>query len=162
MGTRGISVVVGADVEEIIAALNKALASEWLAYVQYYSSSAMVRGILANVAKGEFDGHADDELEHAGLDTARIIQLGGIPLTSPDQWLQQSPVTHIEETDVATLLRQTIAGEQAAITTYQRLVDMTRGKDEVTYQMVSDILADEVEHEEDLQRLLEDLKLGNV
>ena len=34
---------------------------------------------------------------------------------------------------------------------------MTRNKDIVTYDMVSQILADEVEHEEDLQSLHDDI-----
>jgi len=34
---------------------------------------------------------------------------------------------------------------------------MTRGKDIVTYDIVSEILTDEVEHEEDLQALHDDI-----
>jgi bacterioferritin len=36
---------------------------------------------------------------------------------------------------------------------------MTQGKDPVTHRMVLEILADEVEHEEDLEAILEDLKM---
>lgn len=41
--------------------------------------------------------------------------------------------------------------------TYSDIVEMTRNKDIVTYDMVSQILADEVEHEEDLQSLHDDI-----
>jgi ferritin-like protein len=35
---------------------------------------------------------------------------------------------------------------------------MTRGKDDVTYYMVFEILQDEVEHEDELQQIEDDLK----
>ena len=60
---------------------------------------------------------------------------------------------------VAVLLDQNIAGEQCAITTYKPLMDATKDKDPVTYNMALTILQQEVEHEEDLQSLREDLDL---
>ena len=57
------------------------------------------------------------------------------------------------------LLEQNIKGEQCAIGVYKRLMDITREKDPVTYNMVLTILQQEVEHEEDLQSLLEDYEL---
>jgi len=53
----------------------------------------------------------------------------------------------------------TVAGEQCAITTYKGLMDATKDKDMVTYNMALTILEQEVEHEEDLQSLQEDLEL---
>jgi ferritin-like protein len=41
---------------------------------------------------------------------------------------------------------------------YSSLSSLTEGKDIVTYNMVNNILADEVEHEEDLQSLYDDIK----
>ena len=55
------------------------------------------------------------------------------------------------------MLEQNIKGEQCAIGVYNRLLDITRDKDPVTYNMVLTILQQEVEHEEDLQALLEDI-----
>jgi len=58
---------------------------------------------------------------------------------------------------VVSILKDSIKGEQCAISIYSQLVDMTRDKDIVTYDLVSQILADEVEHEEDLQALYDDI-----
>ena len=55
------------------------------------------------------------------------------------------------------ILEDAIRGEQCAISTYSELADLTRGKDIVTYDIVSRIPADEVEHEEDLQALHDDI-----
>ena len=57
------------------------------------------------------------------------------------------------------LLEQNIAGEQCAISTYKNLMDITKDKDMVTYNLALGILEQEVEHEEDLQSLQEDLEL---
>ena len=60
---------------------------------------------------------------------------------------------------MAVLLDQNIAGEQCAIDTYKELMDATKDKDMVTYNLALTILEQEVEHEEDLQSLKEDLDL---
>jgi len=60
---------------------------------------------------------------------------------------------------VGTLLTQNIEGEQCAIATYKSLMDVTKDKDMVTYNLALTILEQEVEHEEDLQSLQEDLDL---
>ena len=60
---------------------------------------------------------------------------------------------------MAVLLDQNIAGEQCAITTYKALMDATKDKDMVTYNLALTILEQEIEHEEDLQSLREDLDL---
>jgi bacterioferritin len=59
--------------------------------------------------------------------------------------------------DVLAVLEQAIKGEQCAIDVYSQIADITRNKDIVTYDIVSQILADEVEHEEDLQALYDDI-----
>ena len=50
-------------------------------------------------------------------------------------------------------------GERCAIDVYKRLLDTTRDKDEVTSKIVLEILDDEVEHEADLQTILEDIDI---
>jgi bacterioferritin len=57
------------------------------------------------------------------------------------------------------ILEQNIKGERCAIDFYDKLVKLTRDKDIVTYNMAATILEQEVQHEEDLQNLLEDLDL---
>jgi bacterioferritin len=60
---------------------------------------------------------------------------------------------------VSTLLDQNIAGEQCAIGVYKDLMDLTKDKDPVTWNLALTILQQEVEHEEDLQSLREDVDL---
>jgi bacterioferritin len=60
---------------------------------------------------------------------------------------------------VKKILEQNIKGEQCAISVYHALIKDVGMKDPVTYNMAVQILQDEVEHEEDLQSLLEDLNM---
>lgn len=160
MGTRGRQ-IVGMDVDELLRLLNAAYASEWLAYYQYWLGAKVIKGPMKDAVAGELTLHATEELAHATLLATRIIQLGGTPVLDPRQWFVESPCAYDAPQDpyVAVILDENIAGEQCAITTYKQLMDITKDKDMVTYNMALTILEDEIEHEEDLQSLKEDLDL---
>ena len=159
MARRGNSIIKGLDINDIITELNKAYADEWLAYYQYFIEAKVVKGIMKDAAIAELDQHAADELRHANLVADRILQLGGTPLLNPKDWFTHTNCGYEEpkDFDVVSILEDSIKGEQCAISVYSQLADMTRNKDIVTYDIVSQILADEVEHEEDLQALHDDI-----
>ena len=160
MGTRGRE-IIGMDVNELLSLLNRAYASEWLAYYQYWLGAKVIKGPMKDAVAAELTLHATEELNHAQLLTSRIVQLGGTPVTSPKEWFTLSPCKYDAPDDpyVAALLDQNISGEQCAISTYNNLMDVTKDKDMVTYNLALTILQQEVEHEEDLQGLREDLEL---
>ncbi len=160
MGTKGRE-IVGMDVNELVGLLNRAFADEWLAYYQYWLGAKVAKGPMKDAVMAELTQHAADELRHADMLSLRIIQLGGTPILSPDQWLKQTNCGYDAPADpyVGILLDQNIKGEQCAITTYKKLLERTQAGDPVTYNLVLQILSDEVEHEEDLQSLKEDLDL---
>ncbi len=160
MGTKGRE-IVGIDVNHLLELLNQAYASEWLAYYQYWLGAKLIKGPMKDAVAAELNLHATEELSHALLLSNRIIQLGGTPVLTPEAWSKLSPCPYDAPEDpyVEVLLDQNIAGEQCAITTYKALMDATKDKDMVTYNMALTILEQEVEHEEDLQSLREDLDL---
>ena len=159
MARKGNSIIKGIEISEIITLLNKAYADEWLAYYQYFIEAKVVKGIMKDAAIAELTQHATDELRHANMVADRIIQLGGTPLLHPQDWFKHTNCGYDEpkEFDVVKILEDSIKGEQCAISVYSKLADMTKDKDIVTYDIVSSILADEVEHEEDLQSLHDDI-----
>jgi bacterioferritin len=158
MGTMGRE-IVGLDIKIVLELLNKAFADEWLAYYQYWLGSKVVAGPMKDAVIAELVQHAADELRHADMVTTRIIQLGGTPLISPQEWFKYTNCGYDGPSDpfVEKILEQNIKGEQCAITVYNKLIQEVGMKDPVTYNMALQILQDEVEHEEDLQALLEDL-----
>jgi bacterioferritin len=109
----------------------------------------------------ELDLHATEELGHALLIVTRIIQLGGIPVLTPEDWFKLTNCGYDGPSDpyVEVILDQNIKGEQCAIKVYNNLLDITREADPVTYNIILTILTQEVEHEEDLSALKEDLEL---
>lgn len=160
MGTRGRE-IIGMDIQELLDLLNKAYASEWLAYYQYWLGAKLLKGPMKDAVAAELNLHATEELNHATLIAGRIIQIGGTPVLDPKAWFALSPCAYDAPEDpyVGAVLDQNIAGEQCAISVYKRLMDVTKDKDMVTYNLALTILEQEVEHEEDLQSLKEDLDL---
>ena len=158
MGTKARE-MVGSDVEEIVTLLNKAFADEWLAYYQYWVGAKVARGQMRNAVVAELEQHAGEELKHAGMLTERIIQLGGTPILKPEDWYKQTNCGYDAPVDpsLEALLKQNIKGEQCAIEVYKKLAESMHGKDVVTHHLALDIMKDELEHEEDLEALLNDM-----
>ena len=160
MGTKGQQ-LIGMDVNELVKELNKALADEWLAYYQYWLGAKVAKGPMRSAVVAELTEHAGDELRHAEMLADRIVQLGGTPVISPKDWYTVSNCGYEAPSDsnVRKLIDQNIKGEQCAIDVYQKLSIMLKDKDQITYQIALEILADEVEHEDDLEALVEDMEL---
>ena len=159
MGTKGRS-IVGMDVDELLNLLNRAFADEWLAYYQYWLGAKVVKGPMKDAVAAELLLHATEELAHADMLALRIIQLGGTPLLTPEDWYKHTHCGYDAPKNpfVKIILEQNIKGEQCAIEVYQSLLKITRDADPVTYNIVLTILQQEVEHEEDLQSLQEDIE----
>ncbi len=158
MGTKGRE-LVGEHADKIVELLNKALCDEWLAYYQYWVGSKVVKGPMKDAVIAELIQHANDELRHADMLVTRILELGGTPVLSPKQWFELTNCGYDAPDDpfVKKILEQNIKGEQCAIDTYNEILKITKDIDPITYNIALQILTDEVEHEEDLQSLLEDL-----
>jgi bacterioferritin len=78
-----------------------------------------------------------------------------------DEWTKITNCGYEKPDDpfVSVILDQNIKGEQCAIRVYSELLDLTRVGDPITYDVILQILKDEVEHEEDLVALKEDFDL---
>jgi bacterioferritin len=159
MARVGNSIIKGIEIQEVINLLNNAYADEWLAYYQYFIEAKVIKGLMKDAVISELTLHAADELRHANMIAGRIIQLGGTPLLHPNDWLKHTNCGYDAPSnfDVVNILEDAIKGEQCAIRTYSSIIETTKNKDIVTYDLVSQILADEVEHEEDLQALHDDI-----
>jgi bacterioferritin len=160
MGTKGKE-IVRTDVGKLIELLNRAIADEWLSHYQYWVGAKVTKGPMRGALVAELEEHANDELKHAGMLAERIIQLGGTPLLKPEEWTRTTNCGYDapEDASVRSVLEQNLKGERCAIGVYQDLVQTLRDDDSVTSRMVLEILEDEVEHEEDLEALLEDIQM---
>jgi bacterioferritin len=159
MGQRGIE-IVGVDKERLITTLNSALAEEWLAYYQYWIGARLMEGPMRSEIEPELLVHATQEFNHAVLVVNRIIQLGGKPLLSPEDWMKVSSCAYEKPEDpyVEVILNQNLTGERCAIKRYSEIANFTSGKDHATHQMAVQILNEELEHEQDIEDWITDIQ----
>lgn len=159
MGTVGTK-IVDTDVNLLIKELNKALADEWLAHYQYWVGSKIAVGVMRENVVEELEEHAEEEREHADMLADRIVQLGGEPIIDPKKWhsLTNCGYEMPNDPSTITLLEQNIKGEQCAIETYKKIMKMVKGKDEVTFNTVRKIMQDEVDHEDELEAIMDDIE----
>lgn len=148
------------DVENLIAQLNAALSEEWLAYYQYWVGALVVEGAMRSNVQDEFEEHAEEERQHAQLLADRIIELEGTPVLDPKKWSELARCRYDSPTDFdsVSLLQQNVEAERCAILRYQEIANFTNGKDYTTCDIAKHILAEEEEHEQDLQDYLTDIE----
>jgi bacterioferritin len=158
MGNKAIE-IVDMNVKKLIELLNKAYADEWLAHYQYWIGAKIVKGPMRGIATRELEEHAKEEYEHAEMLAERIIQLGGTPLINPKAWYEETNCGYDDPLDpnVKKIVKQNLEGERCAIDVYRDLLETIDEKDRITYNLILEILDDELEHEEDLQSILEDI-----
>lgn len=151
--------IVDMDVKKLVELLNAALADEWLAYYQYWIGAKVVQGAESRLVAAELEEHAKEELKHATKIAERIVKLQGKPILKPEDWYKKTNCGYEAplSSDVKKILQQNIKGEQCAIVTYNELLKKVKDKDPITYQMILDILEEEIQHEFDLQALLSDI-----
>jgi bacterioferritin len=147
------------DVDKLLGMLNSALAEEWLAYYQYWIGARVMEGPMRSEVEPELLLHATQELNHAVLVTNRIIQLGGTPLLHPQDWFKHAGCDYDAPVDpyIEVILEQNLKGERCAIKRYNDIATFTAGKDHMTHQMATQILAEEIEHENDIEDWITDL-----
>ena len=158
MGTKGKQ-IVGVDVSELLDALNRAYADEWLAAYAYNYMGQVVSGRPAakHLAELLLDT-SRDELEHQQELAERITSLGGKPLSDISKLIEASnagyPFPPENESDFEGVVKTVIQAEHDAIEVYNKLVQQTHGKDPITYNLIVHILSEEVEHEDEFEMLL--------
>ncbi len=148
------------DIPELLAQLNAALCEEWLAFYQYWIGSLVVEGAMRSDVQREFEEHAMEEFKHARLLADRIVQLEGVPVLDPQQWavLARCKYSVPLNCDVVNLLKQNIAAERCAVVRYEEITSFCNNVDYTTSDIAKRIMADEEEHEQDLQDLLRDIE----
>ena len=138
------------DIVDLLAQLNAALSEEWLAFYQYWVGSFVVEGAMRGDVQREFQEHAAEEYNHAKLLADRIIELEGVPVLDPKQWFDLDFGSEI-------LLKQNVESERCAIYRYQQIAEFTNGIDFTTCDIAKHIMAEEEDHEQDLQDYLNDI-----
>lgn len=146
-----------ADREAVIEQLNQALATELVCVLRYRRHYFMARGIHARGVSAEFLAHSNEELGHADLLAARIVQLGGEPDFAPADLAERSHAEYVAGTNLLDMIREDLVSERVAINSYRDMIRYLGSDDPTTSDMLKGILAVEEEHADELADLLHDL-----
>ena len=160
MARESIALLKGkVDIARLLDRLNAALSEEWLAFYQYWTAARMVTGAQRVDLKREFEKHAQQEMEHAGALCDRILQLGGIPVLTPQEWFKHARCVYDTPTsfDSEYFLKTILIAEECAMRRYQEIADLTEGKDYITNSLAKKFLTEEAAHEQDMQDFLDDI-----
>ena len=135
------------NIQQLIELLNRDLALEYTAIVQYVQHSGVLTGAEYGDIIKEIKIHAAEELQHAITLADHIDYLGGIPTV-------EVPPAKASQ-DNREMLQQDLEGEEDAVARYkQRIVQAEELKELALSQKLREILAMEQEHAMDLTNAL--------
>lgn len=146
---------------ELISKLKEVYCDEWTAYFQYITHSRIIRGNLRPNIEAEFITHAEQEFGHSQSIADRLIQLNEFPVDDFRKFSSYTPnpILILEKPfNVKDSLNLNLSSEQTAIIKYNNILNLCKELDDkVTYDLIVDILSDEVEHEQDITNYILDL-----
>jgi bacterioferritin len=143
-----------ADRTEVIWQLNQALATELVCVLRYRRHFFMARGIHSRTVAAEFLAHSAEELGHADMLAARIVQLGGEPDFAPEGLDSRSHAEYTPGTTLQDMIRENLVAERIAIHSYRESIQYLGTQDPTTSDLLKRILAVEEEHADELSSLL--------
>ncbi len=146
-----------ADRKTVVRLLNEALATELVCVLRYKYHYFMASGINSQAVKAEFLEHANEEQAHADMLAERITQLEGKPNLSPVGLLDRSHADYVEGEDLADMIKEDLVAERIAIDSYREMIHYIGADDPTSRRVLEYILAQEEEHAEDMNSLLEQL-----
>src|SRR3984957_3039255 len=141
-------------VEDAIALLNQAVATEIVCVLRYQFHATCATGISSDAVKEEFAQHAKEELEHLGMLCERINQLGGKPNMNPEGLASRATTEYVEGANLVDMIEENLVAERIAVETYRDLIRYFGDKDPTTRVVLERILAQEEEHANDMHDLL--------
>jgi ferritin-like protein len=102
--------------------------------------------------KGIIEDARLEDLSHFESCLSRIYELGGILPIDAQEFIRMSGCEFLQlpspkRTDLKEILKKCLKAEQGAIVNWNRLCNLTIGKDPATYDIAIDILKEEIEHE---------------
>lgn len=150
----------------MIEKLTNAYLEEIGAFYAYFTVIPYLSGQDRTAISEFYEDAAKDELEdHAKWILKRISELGGVPAAAMNissltaaQHKYIVPVVNLKtnQIDIYKSLIDNIAAERNAIETYRELEAFTRNVDIVTNDKIKHILADEIEHLQELEDFVSD------
>ncbi len=105
----------GGKVDDAIALLNHAVATEIVCILRYKFHAVCATGLASKAVKEEFAQHAKEEEEHLDLLAERINQLGGKPNLNPEGVGSRAASQYAEGENLVDMIKEDLVAERIAI-----------------------------------------------
>jgi len=133
--------------EQVVERLVKAYWMEIETVMSYIANSINPDGVRAQEVIHSLEQDVQEELGHAQRFGKRIKELYGVVPGSADFSAEQTYLQPpAEQADIVHVIKGVIEAEKGAIEHYNEMIEYCEGKDPVTADMVTAILADEEGH----------------
>lgn len=143
-----------ADPHLIVQLLQRAQASEWASFLQYWHHYFMASDLHSAGVKELFKQHAEDEYEHARMFGERIQQLGGVPCDKPEEIARLTPAPTEYNHDLQGMIEADLIGERQAIDFYDEIIRTCGFADNVTRKLFEHAIEEEAHHADEWATLL--------
>jgi bacterioferritin len=149
--------------EQVVQLLTKAYWMEIETVMSYIANSINPDGVRAQEVIDSLQQDIQEELSHAQLFGKRIKELygtvpGSVEFSAEQTYLQPPD----DQADIVHVIRGVIEAEKGAIEHYNEVIEYCDGKDPVTADMVTTILADEEGHRRLFEGFLKEYEQAGV
>lgn len=141
----------GVNVDELIKQLVINASVEFAAYYYFTNLRMHCTGVEGEGVKGVVEDARLEDLSHFESILSRIYELGGSLPNDAQEFIRMSGCEFLQlppnKTDLKEIMKKCLKAEQGAIVNWNKICNMTYGKDPATYDVAKDILREEIEHE---------------
>lgn len=141
----------GANVDEILKQLIYNASVEFTAYYYFTNLRTHATGVDGEGVKGVIEDARLEDLSHFESCITRIHELGGSLPNDAIEFVRMSGCEFLQlptpTTNLKEIMKKCLTAEQGAIVNWNKMCNLTHGKDPATYDIAKDILKEEIEHE---------------
>lgn len=142
----------GINIDEITKLLVFNASVEFAAYYYFTNLRMHCTGQDGESIKGVIEDARLEDLSHFESSLSRIYELGAILPIDAQDFIRMSGCEFLQlpspnKTDLKEILQKCLKAEQGAIVNWNKLCNLTNGKDPATYDIAKDIIREEIEHE---------------
>ncbi len=162
MGKKGKE-ILGSVLNDVVNILKIAYCNEMVAFHYYWYTALYMQGIGTLTIASKFKESAMEELKHAGILADRLNQLGANAPSKPQEWSKVGMID-VDPSGYLTLessLKKALEIEGKAIEHYNESIKKVKDIDYATYDILQDILVEEVKEEQELEDILARLEFGD-
>jgi ferritin-like protein len=158
MGTAGVGLIKGIDVEEIVATLDSYYCYNLVVMHFSYALHYRLEGQAAFLLGDELEENAEQSLEAARKLADRIGDLGGEVTADPTLFVERSPLGEFSlpasNSEMGTILSFVLERIRMIIREYAAFLERVRGRDEISHLLLLNLLKEQVARESEIEAAL--------